>query len=108
MRLTVQPADPTVAASPSPPSVRRPPVDVVFAVVFLTAVLAATIAGISLNRQFTWDEAVYASKARSLATAIPASHWLIYRPPGLPYLALVAAPFGYSETTLRVVSAVAG
>jgi 4-amino-4-deoxy-L-arabinose transferase-like glycosyltransferase len=84
------------------------PVDVLFAIGVLVVAFAAAAWVISLGRQLTWDEAVYATKARSLTSAIPASFWRIYRPPGLPYLALAAAPFGYSDMTVRLVSASAG
>jgi 4-amino-4-deoxy-L-arabinose transferase-like glycosyltransferase len=79
-----------------------------FVVAVLGAVFAASGFVILRGAQLSWDEAVYASKARSLATAIPASHWLLYRPPGLPYLGLLAAPFGFSEASLRLVAAAAG
>ena len=36
-----------------------------------------------------WDEAVYASRSRSLVTDPPSSTWAIYRAPGLPIVGLL-------------------
>jgi hypothetical protein len=50
------------------------------------------------------DESVYASKARSWLTTLPAAGWTIYRPPGLPALAVVALRVSDSVAGVRLVS----
>jgi hypothetical protein len=55
-----------------------------------------------------WDEAVYASKARSLVSDIPAAHWAEYRPPVMPLLGVLAAPWDFSEHSLRAITLVLG
>jgi hypothetical protein len=69
---------------------------------------AVTLYVIVLDRQFTWDESIYATKTRSLVTAIPATGWAIYRPPGLAVVGLAAAPLGIADVGLRVASAAWG
>src|SRR3954453_10493734 len=76
--------------------------------VVLVALAAAMAWYISLDPQVTWDEAVYLTKSRSFVTDIPASAWMIYRPPGVPVLGLLAAPFGDSLPAFRLVTAAAG
>lgn len=53
---------------------------------------------------FGWDEAVYASKARSLVTDVPPSAWNLFRPPGLVWLGMLAAPFGFFDESVRMLS----
>jgi hypothetical protein len=53
-----------------------------------------------------WDEAVYASKSRSLVTDIPSSTWAIYRAPGLPVVGLLGGALGFTDANLRVVALV--
>ncbi len=89
-------------------SLRRRHLEGLLVVAALGMVLAASAFVILHGAQLSWDEAVYASKARSLATLVPASNWELYRPPGLPYLGLLSAPFGFSEGGLRLVSAAVG
>jgi hypothetical protein len=55
-----------------------------------------------------WDEAVYATKARSFVTEIPASAWNLFRPPGLAYLGVLAAPFGFTDVPIRMLSMALG
>ena len=69
------------------------------AVVGLTHVLTA--------RALSYDEALYAGKARSLVSDIPA-WWPIHRPPGLAVLGVFAAPAGFSDVSMRVVTLVLG
>jgi 4-amino-4-deoxy-L-arabinose transferase-like glycosyltransferase len=54
------------------------------------------------------DEAVYASKARSLVTAVPSSGWAVYRPPGMAVLGILTAPLGFSDASLRTLSLLLG
>ncbi|MBE1605094.1 ArnT family glycosyltransferase [Actinopolymorpha pittospori] len=49
------------------------------------------------------DEAVYATKARSWLTDIPASQWGLHRAPGLPVLGYVALTFHDGELAVRLV-----
>ena len=49
------------------------------------------------------DEAVYATKARSWLTDIPASQWGLHRAPGLPVLGYLALTFHDSEVAVRLV-----
>jgi hypothetical protein len=56
----------------------------------------------------SYDEAMYASKTRSLISDIPAAWWPVYRPPGLAVLGILAAPAGFSDASVRVVSLVLG
>lgn len=49
------------------------------------------------------DEAVYATKARSWLTDIPASQWGLHRAPGLPVLGYVALAIHDSEVAVRLV-----
>ena len=51
-----------------------------------------------------WDEAVYASKSRSLLTDTPSSTWAIYRAPGLPIVGLLGGALGFTEANLRAVA----
>ena len=53
-----------------------------------------------------WDEAVYASKSRSLLTDAPSSTWAIYRAPGLPVVGLLGGAFGFTDANLRAVALV--
>ena len=53
-----------------------------------------------------WDEAVYASKSRSLLTDTPSSTWAIYRAPGLPIVGLLGGAFGFTDANLRAVALV--
>jgi hypothetical protein len=53
-----------------------------------------------------WDEAVYASKSRSLLTDTPSSTWAIYRAPGLPVIALIGGTLGFTDANLRAVASV--
>jgi Dolichyl-phosphate-mannose-protein mannosyltransferase len=76
--------------------------------VVLVALAAAMAWYIWLGPQVTWDEGVYLTKSRSFVTDIPASAWMIYRPPGVPVLGLLAAPFGDSLPAFRLVTAAAG
>ena len=70
----------------------------------MTAVAALVLAG--RYGQLTWDEAVYASQARSLVSDVPSAYWGNYRPPGLPVLGTVAVAGGFSDLALRSVSLV--
>ena len=56
----------------------------------------------------SYDEAMYASKARSLVSDIPAAWWPVHRPPGLAVLGILAAPAGFSDASVRVVTLVLG
>lgn len=56
----------------------------------------------------SYDEAMYASKARSLVADIPAAWWPVHRPPGLPVLGILAAPAGFSDASMRAVTLVLG
>jgi 4-amino-4-deoxy-L-arabinose transferase-like glycosyltransferase len=69
--------------------------------------LAATIV-IFGDVPLGWDEAVYASRSRSLVTDIAASHWQVYRPPGLPALGLLGGTLGFADQSLRAVTLVLG
>jgi 4-amino-4-deoxy-L-arabinose transferase-like glycosyltransferase len=94
---------------PAMPVLRRhAELEAIAVVGVLLALAAAMVWFISLDLQPSWDEAVYLTKARSFTTDIPASSWLIYRPPGVPVLGLLAAPFGESLAALRLVAAAAG
>ena len=53
-----------------------------------------------------WDEAVYASKSRSLLTDTPSSTWAIYRAPGLPVIGLIGGTLGFTDANLRAVAVV--
>jgi 4-amino-4-deoxy-L-arabinose transferase-like glycosyltransferase len=53
-----------------------------------------------------WDEAVYASKSRSLLTDTPSSTWAIYRAPGLPVIGLIGGALGFTDASLRAVALV--
>ena len=80
-----------------------------WAVVLILVVVGLAIAlTILRSSPLGWDEAVYASKARSLVTDTPASWFRIYRPPGLPILGLAAAPVGFAEAGLRGVTLALG
>ena len=68
----------------------------------MTAIAGLALAG--RYGQLTWDEAVYASQARSFVSDIPSAYWATYRPPGLPVLGTVAVVGGFSELALRSVS----
>ncbi len=77
-------------------------------VVALGAILVAVaIAAAWLIGQATplgWDEAVYASRSRSLLTDAPSSTWAIYRAPGLPVVGLIGGAFGFTDANLRAVA----
>ncbi len=79
---------------------------VVLGILALVGIAATSVIlyGIPLG----WDEALYASKSRSLVTDIPASIWRIYRPPGLPLIGLLGGPFGFSDASLRAVTLILG
>ncbi len=77
-------------------------------VLILVPVALAVSVAILRAAPLGWDEAVYASKARSLVTDTPASWFMLYRPPGLPILGIAAAPVGFSEVGLHGVTLVLG
>jgi hypothetical protein len=58
-------------------------------------------------RALSYDEALYASQARSLVTDLPAA-WPVHRPPGLPVVGVLAAPAGFSDVSMRVLTLVLG
>ena len=74
----------------------------------LAAMFAVGLYLVLLQPSLGWDEAVYASKARSIVTDAPASQWAIYRPPGLPLLGAAVVPIGFSDVAVRTVSLVLG
>jgi hypothetical protein len=69
---------------------------------------AVTLVVIVLDRQYTWDESLYATKTRALVTEIPSAYWGLFRPPGLTFIGLAALPVGLGDVSLRVASAVCG
>ena len=70
------------------------------------AVGLTTAAGYALAQggPLGWDEAIYAGHARWLATGLVAPGWQIYRPPGLSVLGILAAPFGFTDLSLRLLT----
>jgi 4-amino-4-deoxy-L-arabinose transferase-like glycosyltransferase len=73
--------------------------------------LIAGIVGVThvlTGRALSYDEAMYASKARSLVSDIPAAWWPIHRPPGLAVLGVLAAPAGFSDVSVRLLTLVLG
>ena len=50
-----------------------------------------------------WDEAVYASRSRSLVNDLATSTWRIHRAPGLPIVGLLGGVFGFTDANLRAV-----
>jgi 4-amino-4-deoxy-L-arabinose transferase-like glycosyltransferase len=85
---------------------RRADALVAGAILALTAIVAAIL--VVRAGQLGWDEAVYASQARSLVTDVPSAWWFPYRPPGLAILGTVASPAGFTEVGLRAVTAILG
>ena len=78
----------------------------------VAALLGATALGVAYailhSGPLGWDESVYAVKARSFVTDVPASGWALYRPPALAYLGTVAGAFGFSDASLRAVTLALG
>ncbi len=73
-----------------------------------TLVVVAIAAGWLIGQAMPlgWDEAVYASKSRSLLTETPTSTWAIYRAPGLPIVGLIGGALGFTDANLRAVALV--
>ena len=70
----------------------------------VVAIAAAWLIGQAMP--LGWDEAVYASRSRSLLTDTPSSTWAIYRAPGLPVIGLIGGSFGFTDANLRAVALV--
>ncbi|MEP6638093.1 MAG: glycosyltransferase family 39 protein [Chloroflexota bacterium] len=70
--------------------------------IVLAVVGAGSAAAALHSGALTWDESVYASQARSLVTDVPSAGFEIYRPPGLPLIGLLTAPFGFGDASLRL------
>ncbi|MEO5885929.1 MAG: glycosyltransferase family 39 protein [Candidatus Limnocylindrales bacterium] len=108
---TASPEYPDPTASPSSwRAGRRMALDMTIVAGVLSMVAIGAIVGIARNVPLGWDEAVYATMARSIVTDIPASTGgAIYRPPGLAVIGAAAtAPFGLADASLRVVTLVLG
>ena len=73
-------------------------------VLVLVAIAAGWLIGQAIP--LGWDEAVYASKSRSLLTDAPSSTWAIYRAPGLPIVGLLGGALGFTDANLRAVALV--
>jgi 4-amino-4-deoxy-L-arabinose transferase-like glycosyltransferase len=71
-------------------------------VLVVVAIAAAWLTGRAVP--LGWDEAVYASKSRSLLTDAPSSTWAIYRAPGLPVVGLIGGALGFTDANLRAVA----
>ena len=72
----------------------------------LLAVLGfVTIANLG---QLGYDEAVYASKARSYVSDVAVDWWRPYRPPGLPTVGALAGVAGFGDVAVRAVTLVGG
>jgi hypothetical protein len=71
----------------------------------VTAAGAMLIANLG---QLGYDEAVYASKARSYVSDMPADWFELYRPPGLAILGSLAALTGFSDPAIRWVTLLTG
>ena len=84
-------------------NVERAIVVIVLACVGLVMTVAVLHSG-----DLGWDEAVYATKARSFVTDVPLSLFQVYRPPGLPIVGILTAPFGVSELSLRALALILG
>jgi Dolichyl-phosphate-mannose-protein mannosyltransferase len=76
----------------------------VVGILIVVAVAAAWLIGQAIP--LGWDEAVYASKSRSLLTDTPSSTWAIYRAPGLPIAGLLGGALGFTDANLRAVALV--
>ncbi len=64
---------------------------------------------LGVDASLSWDEAVYADRARAwVAPDIPLSGWSYIRPPLVPLLASVAVAAGGDEWQLRLIGLVAG
>lgn len=72
---------------------------------FITVVGFVLAAG---RGHFNWDEAVYASQARSLITDIPFDWFQPHRPPGLALIGLLAAPTSFNDFALRGLTVLLG
>ncbi len=81
----------------------EPPTALAGAAVFLGLLVLGTLL-VFRAPGLGWDEAVYASKARSLVTDVPASAWNLFRPPGLVWLGVLAAPVGFFDESVRMLS----
>ncbi len=88
------------------PTTRR--ADVAALLVIMVALALAVGYALAHEGPLGWDEAVYAGHARQLATGLVAPGWQIYRPPGLPVIGTLAAPFGFTDLSLRVLTAALG
>jgi hypothetical protein len=73
---------------------------------FIAAVLG--LSHVLTGRALSYDEAMYASKARSFVSDIPAAWWPIHRPPGLAVVGVLAAPAGFSDASMRLLTLVLG
>lgn len=74
----------------------------VVGIVVAVAIAASWLIGQAMP--LGWDEAVYASRSRSLLTDTPSSTWAIYRAPGLPVIGLLGGAFGFTDASLRAVA----
>src|SRR5688572_8469927 len=73
-------------------------------ILVLVAIAAAWLIGRAIP--LGWDEAVYASKSRSLLTDTQSSTWAIYRAPGLTIVGLLGGALGFTDANLRAVALV--
>lgn len=84
----------------------RGQVEVAALVGILLAVAGAAAWLIGQAIPLGWDEAVYASRSRSLLTDTPSSTWAIYRAPGLPVVGWIGGALGFPDASLRAVALV--
>jgi 4-amino-4-deoxy-L-arabinose transferase-like glycosyltransferase len=86
----------------------RRPSDLVAPIIVLGVLAVLGFATIANLGQLGYDEAVYASKARSYVSDVAVDWWRPYRPPGLPTVGALAGLAGFSDLAVRAVTLVGG
>jgi 4-amino-4-deoxy-L-arabinose transferase-like glycosyltransferase len=71
----------------------------------LAVVAVATMANLG---QLGYDEAIYASKARSYVSDVTVDWWRPYRPPGIAVAGTLAGVVGFSDLAVRAVTLAGG
>ena len=97
-----------MTVSPGPARRTQVPLDWLVPTVVLLLVAVVGIVLIAGLGQLGYDEAVYASKARSYISDTPVDWWELYRPPGIALFGTLAGAAGLSDASLRVVTLFGG
>jgi 4-amino-4-deoxy-L-arabinose transferase-like glycosyltransferase len=84
------------------------PAEVVVPIVVLGLLAVLGFVTIANLGQLGYDEAVYASEARSYVSDVAVDWWRPYRPPGLPTVGALAGVVGFSDVAVRAVALVGG